>query len=175
MIFCPGACHLLNRLKHRTHLLDGFHVPGPCHGRVFVVPAKQTGRRRSGAVDMQYIPDMCIRNTHVHRNKLGKEVNRIKYESLYASLSKFFRQLFQRYPGPLRMHLLEGVADDILSLEHCQTRIHCRRGPDRVLLFAEGDKVQTGAMDDACSIRKTEKCYLVPARLHLAAQSRHWM
>jgi hypothetical protein len=30
-------------------------------------------------------------------------------------------------------------------------------------------------MDDARSIRKTEKYYLVPARLHLAAQSRHWM
>jgi hypothetical protein len=30
-------------------------------------------------------------------------------------------------------------------------------------------------MDDARGIRKTEKYYLVPARLHLAAQSRHWM
>ena len=73
------------------------------------------------------------------------------------------------------MHLLEGVADDILSLERCQMRIHCTHGPDGVLLFPERDKVQTGAMNDACSIRKTEKCYLVPARLHLAAQGRHWM
>jgi hypothetical protein len=55
--------------------------------------------------------------------------------------------------GPLRMHLLEGVADDILPLEHCQTRIHRRRGPDEVPLFPERDKVQTGAMGDARSIR----------------------
>src|SRR5580698_3229701 len=175
MFFCPGPCHLLNRLKHRTHLLDGFDVPGPRGGCIFVVPAKQTGRRRSGAVDMQYIPDMCIGNIHAHRHKLGKEMNRINDESLYAAVSKLFRQLLQRYSGPLRMHLLEGVADDILSLEHCQTCIHCRRGPDGVFLFPERDKVQTRAMDDASSIRKTEKCYLVPARLHLAAQSCHWM
>ena len=102
-------------------------------------------------------------------------MNRINDESLYVSVSKFFRQLLQRYPGPLRMHLLEGVADDILSLERCQMRIHCRRRPDGVFLFPERDKVQTGAMDDARSIRKTKKYYLVPTRLHLAAQSRHWM
>jgi integrase len=57
MVFCR-PCHLLNRLKHRAHLLDSFHVPGPRHGRVFVVPAKKAGRRRSGVVDMQRIPDM---------------------------------------------------------------------------------------------------------------------
>jgi hypothetical protein len=73
------------------------------------------------------------------------------------------------------VHLLEGVADNILSLERCQMGIHCRRRPDGVFLFPEGDKVQTGAMDDARGIRKTEKYYLVPARLHLAPQSRHWM
>src|SRR5580704_15580417 len=140
MVFCPGPCYLLNRLNHRTHLLDGFHVPGPRHGGVFVVPAKQAGRRRTGVVHMQHIPDMRIGDTHVHWNKLGKEMNRIKDESLYASVNKLFRQLLQRYPGPLRMHLLEGVADDILSLEHCQTRVHCRCGPDGVLLFPERAK-----------------------------------
>src|SRR5579863_2141462 len=102
-------------------------------------------------------------------------MTRIKDESRYGSGKKLFRQLLQRYPGPLRRHLLEAVADDILSLERCQMRIHCRGGPDGVLLFSERDKVQTGAMDDARSIRKTEKYYLVPARLQLAAQSRHWM
>src|SRR5260370_32040428 len=175
VVFCPGPCHLLNRLQHRTDLLDRFHVLGTSYGRGFVVTAKQAGRRRSRYVEMQHIPDMRIGDTHVHRNKLGKEMSRINHESLYTSVSKLFRQLLQRYPDPLRMHLLEGVADDILSLEHCQMRIHCRRGPDGVLLFPERDKVQTGAMDDARGIRKTEKCYLVPARLHLAAQSRHWM
>ena len=118
---------------------------------------------------MQHIPDMRIGNTHVHRHKLGKKMNRIDNKSLYASVSKLFRQLLQRYPGPLRVHLLEGVANDILSLEHCQMRIHRGRRPDGVLLFPERDEVQTSAMDDARSIRKTEKCYLVPARLHLTA------
>jgi hypothetical protein len=118
---------------------------------------------------------MRIGNTHAHWNKLGKEMNRIKDESLYACVNKLFRQLLQRYPGPLRMHLLEGVADNILSLERCQMRIHCRRRPDGVFLLPERDKIQTGAMDDARGIRKTEKYYLVAARLHLAAQSRHWM
>jgi hypothetical protein len=47
--------------------------------------------------------------------------------------------------------------------------------PTGVFFFPERDKVETGAMDDARSVRKTEKYYLVPARLHLAAQSRHWM
>ena len=113
---------------------------------------------------MQHIPDMRIGNTHVHRNKFGKEMNRINNESLYACASKLFRQLLQRYPGPLRMHLLKGVADDVLPLKCCQMRIYCRRSPDGVLPFPERDKVQTGALDDARSIRKTEKCYLVPAR-----------
>jgi hypothetical protein len=35
-------------------------------------------------------------------------------------VNKLFRQLLQRDPGPLRMHLLEGVADDILSFERCR-------------------------------------------------------
>jgi DNA phosphorothioation-dependent restriction protein DptH len=61
------------------------------------------------------------------------------------------------------------------SGERCQMRIDCRRGPDGVLPFSERDKVQTSTMDDARSIRKTEKSYLVLALLHLAAQSRHWM
>src|SRR3984957_15985005 len=175
MIFCPNPCYLLNRLKHRTHPLDGFHIPGPRPGRVFGVPAKEARRRRSGAIDMQHIPDIRIGNTHVHRHKLSKEMNRIKGESFYVSPSNLFRELLQRYPGPPRMHLLGGVADDILSLERCQMRIHSRRRPDGVFLFPERDKVQTGAMDDARGIRKTEKYYLMPARLHLAPQSRHWM
>jgi hypothetical protein len=89
---------------------------------------------------MQHIPDMRIGNTHVHGNKLGKEMNRIKDQSLYASANKLFGQLLQRYPGPLRMHLLKGVADDILSLEHCQMRIHCRRSPDGYSSSPNGTK-----------------------------------
>ena len=33
---------------------------------------------------MQHTPDMAIGNTQVDRNNLGKEMNRIKDESLYG-------------------------------------------------------------------------------------------
>ena len=96
---------------------------------------------------MQHIPDMRIGDTHVHGNKLGKEMNRIKDESLYASVNKLFRQLLQRYPGPLRVHHLEGVADDILSLERCQMRItSCPRACIVRLLAVIGRKYTVSGM-----------------------------
>jgi hypothetical protein len=126
-------------------------------------PGENACRSRSGEVEVEYVPDVCVGHAQPHCDEFEEKVCPVEYQRLNACLQQFFRQMIKRCLEQARCQFVERITQHFFPVQLCHRGPGLGYGTGGILLLAEGYETQAGGAYDRLPIWRRNKHNFISA------------